>query len=57
MTLGLAFWILMLIWLVGGLYYGIVVAPGNHYLLGGNLLVFLLFLLLGWAQFGAPLHG
>jgi len=56
MGFGLAFWILMLIWLVGGLYYGFAVAPGNHYLLGGTLLQFILFLLLGWQTFGAPLH-
>lgn len=57
MGLGLAFWILMLIWLVLGLYYGYAVAPGNHYLLGGNVLLFILLLLLGWKTFGAPLHG
>lgn len=57
MGIGLAFWILMLIWLVGGLYYGYAIAPGNHYLLGGNVLLFILLLLLGWQAFGAPLHG
>ncbi len=49
MTFALAFWILMLIWLVvgpGG--YG----PGW----GGHLVTFLLFLLLGWKVFGAPLN-
>jgi hypothetical protein len=55
MTLGLAFWILMLIWLVFGLFahfytvgpYGTVVS---------TLLLFVLFVLLGWKVFGAPLH-
>jgi len=56
MTLALCFWILMLIWLVFGLawHFGYVVGP---YAVGGsNLLLFILFLLLGWAVFGPPLH-
>jgi len=60
MTLGLAFWILMIIWLVFGLYFGYrqpASPPWGHYLLGGNLLLFILLLLLGWAVFGAPLRG
>lgn len=53
MSMGLAFWILMLIWLVvGGLQWnGHVWASW-----GGSLLTFILFLLLGWHVFGAPLH-
>jgi hypothetical protein len=56
MTLGLAFWILMLIWLV----FGLVVWSGNagpYGPVGSTLLLFMLFLLLGWHVFGAPLHG
>jgi hypothetical protein len=53
MTLGLAFWILMLLWFVFGLWY----SWPNHYLVGGNLLLFILLLLLGWKVFGAPIHG
>ena len=56
MSLGLAYWILMLLWLVGALYHGFAIAPGNYYLTGGSLLLFLLFLLLGWSVFGAPLR-
>jgi len=52
MTLGLAFWILMLLWLVFGLW----TTWPNHYLVGGNLLLFVLLLLIGWKLFGAPLH-
>jgi hypothetical protein len=55
MTLGLAYWILMLIWLVLGLYVGYIGA--SHYVLGGNILLFILLLLLGWQVFGAPLRG
>lgn len=58
MTLGLAYWIIMLIWLVLGLWVGYASFGGaSHYVLGGNLLLFVLLLLLGWKVFGAPLHG
>lgn len=56
MTLGLIFWILMLIWLVFGLltHFGVVVGP---YAIGANaVLLFILFLLLGWQVFGPPVH-
>jgi low affinity Fe/Cu permease len=56
MTLGLAFWILMLIWAVFGLltHFGYV---GGVYAVGGStVLLFVLFGLLGWQTFGAPLH-
>lgn len=52
MTLGLFFWICMLVWLALSLYFAWPklsgVAPG----LG---LQFLLFAVLGWAQFGPPI--
>lgn len=58
MTLGLAFWILMLIWFVLGLAWN---WPGNtvgpYGPIGNTLLLFVLLLLLGWHSFGAPLHG
>jgi hypothetical protein len=53
MPIGLAFWILMLMWLVFGMWN----AWPNHYVVGGNLLLFILLLLLGWKVFGTPLHG
>jgi hypothetical protein len=56
MTLGLAYWSLMIIWLVFGMYFGYS-AGGSPYLIGGNLLLFILLLLLGWATFGPPLRG
>ncbi len=53
MSLGLCFWILMLIWLVfSGWSVGF--QPKAW---GGSLLMFVLLLLLGCAQFGAPIHG
>jgi len=58
MSLGLAFYILLLIWFVFGI---VTYWPGSnfgHYGPGGNwLLLFVLFLLLGWKVFGPPLHG
>ncbi len=56
MTLGLAFWILMLIWLVFGLaWHGGFM--GTYGPWGSTLLLFVLLLLLGWKEFGAPIHG
>ena len=54
MTLGLMFWILMLLW--------VVLSLAVHYYPGwgpwpGTILLFLLFLCLGWKVFGAPIHG
>jgi uncharacterized membrane protein len=54
MTLGLCYWILMLIWLVWGalthLGYGVGYGAVNV------VLLFFLFVLLGWQVFGAPLR-
>lgn len=59
MTLGLAFWILMLLWLVFGLAWNWPGGPtvGPYGPIGNALLLFLLLLLLGWRVFGPPLHG
>jgi hypothetical protein len=59
MTLGLVFWILMLLWLVFG-FLQLRPAPGgawNYPLVGGNVLLCVLLLLLGWHSFGAPIRG
>ncbi len=58
MTLGLAYWILMLLalfllnWPDHQLGQPFPVRP-----LGGSLLLFFLLLILGWHVFGAPVHG
>ena len=65
MTLGLIFWILMLLWLIFGLWWSWPGAPGQPtssgygylYPIGNTVLLFILFLLLGWAVFGAPVRG
>jgi hypothetical protein len=56
MTLGLCYWILMLIWLVFGLAFHFNYVSGSVGVLGNSLLLFILFLLLGWQVFGPPLH-
>lgn len=58
MTLGLAFWLCMFLWLMFGLAWN---WPGNSAIgpygpIGNTVLLFLLFLILGWRVFGAPLH-
>lgn len=56
MTLGLCYWILMLIWFVFGLLVHFAVVAGAYGVVGNSLLLFVLFLLLGWQVFGPPLH-
>jgi hypothetical protein len=53
MSMGLLFWILMLLWLIFGVWWN----WPNHYLVGGNVLLFVLLAILGWHAFGAPVHG
>lgn len=55
MSLGLAYWVLMLVWLVFGaaVHFGYVVGPWAGV---STLLLFVLFALLGWQIFGPPLH-
>ena len=58
MTLELCFWILMLIWAVFFCVWNFgAAAVGPYGPFGNSLLIFILFLLLGWKVFGAPLHG
>jgi hypothetical protein len=58
MSRGLIFWILMLLWLVLGVWglYSSRPMNGAGWIapVGGTLLEFLLFLLLGWGVYGAP---
>jgi hypothetical protein len=56
MTLGLAYWVLMLIWFVFGMLVHFHVVAGTYGVVGGTLLLFVLFVLLGWQVFGPPLH-
>jgi hypothetical protein len=56
MTLGLCYWILMLIWFVFGLLVHFAVVSGAYALGANTLLLFVLFFLLGWQVFGPPIH-
>lgn len=58
MSIGLVFWILMLLWLVLGAYWNLPRGgPANYPVVGGHFLLFILLLLLGWAEFGPPIRG
>jgi hypothetical protein len=50
MPLAIAYWIVMLLWLVLGLY-----SSGVAWLTGPNVILFILLVLLGWQVFGVPL--
>jgi hypothetical protein len=54
--MGLMFWILMLIWFVFGLLVHFAVIGGIYASGGSTVLLFVLFLLLGWKTFGPPLQ-
>jgi hypothetical protein len=59
MTLGLLFWILMLLWLVGygwGTFHGPAGQPVSWPTVGPNILLFILLLILGWKVFGSPIQ-
>ena len=62
MTIAFAFWILMLLWLVLGIFCAWPTsAPGQpsariYAPFGGQILLFVLLCLLGWHEFGPPIH-
>ena len=56
MSMSLAYWILMLIWLVFGILSHFGIVAGVYMVSGNAVLLFILFLLLGWKVFGSPLH-
>ena len=57
MALGLAFWIVMLLVLVSGVFYFWPRAPERRWDFGASLLWWLLLALVGWQVFGPPLRG
>ncbi len=57
MSIGLLYWILMILWLVYGIFTRRVEIAGGSYIgLGGSLLEFILFFLIGWRIFGFIIH-
>lgn len=59
MTIGLAFWLLMILLLLCGLYWNWPAERGSRAFVavGGNVLLFVLLFLLGWKMFGFPIQG
>jgi hypothetical protein len=62
MTIGFLFWLLMILWLIFGLWCSWPAAapdgsPRAYWPLGGNLLLFILLFLLGWRVFGFVIQG
>lgn len=58
MPIGLIFWVLMLLWLVLGIFNNRAeFVAGNYAGFGGTLLQFILFFLLGWRAFGFMIQG
>jgi hypothetical protein len=59
MTIGFLFWLLMILWLVFGLWWNWTPAPPNDRrgFVGNVLLLFVLLFLLGWKVFGFVIQG
>ncbi len=59
MTIGFLFWLLMILWLLFGMWWhwGRQPAAPDFGLMGGNLLLFILLFLLGWKVFGFVIQG
>lgn len=57
MSIALLFWIIMILWLLFGLWSNWPAAPGSKFtLLGGHIVLWVLLALLGWKVFGAAIH-
>ena len=59
MTLAIWFWLAMALWLIFGLWREKVIVTGTAqqpyiYRVGGHLLEFVLFVVIGWKVFGSP---
>lgn len=57
--MGILFYVIMLIWFLFGLYWNWPADGGQGRVagfVGGNLMLFILLLLLGWRVFGPPLQ-
>lgn len=57
MKIGLAFWIIYIVWVLFGLYVGSSIAPTERRLyFGGGIVLLALLFLLGWQVFGFALE-
>ena len=58
MPLSLLYWILMLLWLIAGFWWGWgQEGPARYSWFGWSIILFLMFLVLGLRVFGAPIKG
>lgn len=55
LTLGLIFWILMLLWFIFGIATRMGQVPEVYGLWGNTVFLFILFFLLGWRVFGVAI--
>lgn len=58
MNKGLAFWLIMLVWIIfgllpGGRWRG---STNQSFVVGGDIVIFILLFLLGWGLYGFILH-
>ena len=53
MPLNMLYWLLMILWFIFSA--GNIFRPAPYFLWGGNLLMFILFLLIGLRIFGSPI--
>jgi hypothetical protein len=58
MSAGFLFWLLMILWLVFGIWIAWPAAaqPNGWRPVGGTFLLWILLFLLGWKEFGWPIH-
>lgn len=54
MTIGMLFWVLMVVWIAVGAYY---TPPADRFGWGSAVLLWVLLFLLGWQAFGFPIRG
>ena len=57
MSIGFVFWLLMILWLVFGIWAYRGLAPANWPFAGGSAFMFILLFLVGWKVFGWPIAG
>lgn len=55
MPLSYIFWLLIILWAIFGVGYGFVTTPDRRVIGGGNLLLFILIVLLGLQSFGSAI--
>ena len=53
MTLAVAYWVIMLVWLVFGVWSSWPLKAA----ISGNLVLFVLLVIVGWKVFGPPIQG